>query len=220
MIKTQSKQGYEIRGVECQEQDDRYILTWKYQKGTHFLIFLSAAEKKLNPEDEWKEMSEQNFQAFMESGEYRTDRFLMLLVEEPGISSAGKKYDLLKSDADSYLPGKIRIFSCTEDVDRLSVYRSLEELSSLYLPVWVKIHTSYRKICFTRRKKCYFQVDPFREYKEGMVCYRVREDGGIFPLTQQCLGKKLLVVMPRNLMLKVFISEEYAKCYRIHEVAL
>lgn len=218
MIKLQNRQGFEIKEVKCQEQEDRYVLTWKYQKGSHFLIVLSDARRNLNPESEWKGISEQNFQALVENGEYRTDNFLMLLIEEVGLSSAGKKYELMKSDAVKYLPGKVQVFACTLDVDKLNVYRSAEKESIIYLKIAVNAVVSYKKIWFTRKKRCTFHVDYIEDYEEGMVCYRIMEDAGIFPLTELALGRTLLVVMLRPYSLNLFISEKYKNWYELNEV--
>lgn len=212
-----SKAQYEMKDLQCQRETAHVSLMWRYQKGSHFLIFLSNGREGFVPDNDVMKRIEEGWEELLEAGERNFGVFHVFLVKEQAFSLEGKKFEIENRIINRFLPAKIQVLPCEESGGDMNVYEVSEENSCVYVPVHIGIHLRYKKIWFSRKKRCIFRVETMEGYEEGMLGYHVTENSPRFPLTMQCMGKKLEVVMPREALLEVAITPEYAALYEIEE---
>lgn len=214
----QAKANYEIRGVTVRKDSNGYLLRWSYQKGNGFLIIVSSGreDRELGKDmisdirDRWPE--------FMETLEYRFRGFKAFYVRESIFASQEKQFVLKKSDVEAFLPAKIQVFSCEQEGETVCVYKGREQENVLYIPLSIIVRTAYQKIWFSSKKRCIFQISPVKDYQDGMLLYHVGSPSPEFPLTGQCMGKAMMVILQRNTFLGWTIAEKYKRLYEVEEI--
>lgn len=209
------KINYEIKELLLQEEMDRYVLSWSYQKGNCFLIILSSGKENRNSVKDMISEMDAHCQELLEGQECSFGSFKAYFIREPIFASQDKRFWLKKSELEPYFPAKLQVFSCEQEKKTIFVYKSKEEDNISYIPLTVKASLRYKKIWFSRKKRCLLRVNAMKDYQDGMLLYRVGDQSPSFPLTIQCLGREMEVTMLRNDFLELEVMEKYNKLYEV-----
>jgi len=212
-----SKANYEVQDLSFQKISDSYILKWNYQKGNGFLIFISSGNKELELGKDvvselngcWKEL--------LENQEFHSRNFHVFWIKESIFASQEKRFIIKKSQIEPFLPAKVQVFACEIDEKEEIIYKGKDKENTLYIPLPVRVSIGYKRIWFTRNKRCVFYVRSIKNYKNGMIQYYISGQNQGFPLTSQCLGREMTVILRRNLSLEIAVSEAYEHLYEVEK---
>lgn len=211
------KSNYDITALSFSCEQDNYAIKWSYQKGNSFLVVISSGLEnwELNKEniaeitDHWQEIVDET--------EYVFRNFKVFFIKEPIFASQDKRFLLRKKDIDSYVPARISIFTCNEEAENSLIYKNKGNDGVLYIPAYVWVSLKYKNIWFTRKKRCFMKVNSLTGYQDGMVFYQIDNQAPDIPLTSKCLGREMIVTLPRQSFLKVEITEKYKLLYEVKQ---
>lgn len=210
-----ARAGYEIRDLNLREEHDSYVLSWNYQKGNCFLVIVSSGKESLELGKETANELDACWQELLQEESCSLNGFMVFLVYEQFFAVQDKRFLLKKRDVGTYMPARVQVLSC-ELSDKISyVYKGRESGAILYIPVSVWVSYKYKKIWFTKNKRCIFSVDPIKDYQDGMLQYCIVDQNVFIPLTKNCIGRDMVVTMSRASSMRVEITKEYEWLYEV-----
>ena len=135
----------------------------------------------------------------------------------------GKSVAIPVSELDKNVPYGICVFACRleeedEEKERLHVYPSDAQENTWFLPVKVKAQIRYRKRLFSSEKYGILYVPRIADYRDGAVCCRVDGAASLLPLPQACLGRELVITMPKRAKLCLSVREADRKYFEGNHV--
>lgn len=212
-----SKTNYVIRNLTVRRDGDEYELRWTYQKGDGFLIVLSPASEEQNSLRDILSGIKDCWQELTENREYHFRDIIVFYIPESIFASQEKTFTLRRSDVQNLLPAKVSIFSCEQKNEDVYIYKEKDDDNLCYLPAPIVVSSTYKKIWFSRMKRCVFIVRPVKNYHDGLLLYQVSPQSTEFPLTGQCLGREMNVILQRDVFLRWKIAEKYRRLYEVEE---
>lgn len=209
-----AKASYNIEELIYRKKSGNYVLNWNYQKGNCFLLILSSGKMDRGFGKDVAAEINGHGEELLEQQEYQFHGFKAFLVKESVFASQDRSFLIKKSEMEEYLPAKIQVFSCEQSGKNLDIYKNRKE-EALYIPLAINVELKYKKIWFSRKKRCLIKIQRLPDYQDGLLVYRLGGQLTDFPLTNGCLGKEMTVTMFRNMSLELRVSEKYSNLYEV-----
>ncbi len=224
MVLEGRQKDYEIRELSCSREAGALRLRWRYKKATDFLIFVydSRQAEEFSLETALEELVDT---AVMDAPKKlwspgRAVSWKLMHKTKAEFVRDGKSVAIPVSELDKNVPYGICVFACRleeedEETERLHVYPSDAQENTWFLPVKVKAQIRYRKRLFSGEKYGILYVPRIADYRDGAVCCRVDGAASLLPLPQACLGRELVITMPKRAKLCLSVREADRKYFAV-----
>ncbi|MBO5281745.1 MAG: hypothetical protein J6B43_01250 [Lachnospiraceae bacterium] len=200
-------------------------LSWKYKGGSHFLIFLYDARRSFKLQQIIEEIEKQGHSdrdiVRLPGGSLHISgdgSMKVYVCREPEFAMKGQCYTLQGHEIKRGIPYGIRIFAAQYDRERemLHIYCPKEEEDNVqYIPVRIEPEIRYRPVLLSRDRICLLQIPYMQDYIEGALEYYVSGVRCGYPLSRECLGREIQIVIPRDAAVTVRVADSCKKYYRI-----
>lgn len=207
-----------------QYKESMYIrLHWRFRNATDFLIYIYDSRSAFDLENAVQKIKAMG----------RTDLDIVngaeeaMLLEPDGSLKAvhvkkedfmrsGKKFRLPVAGMKQDIPYGISVFACEFDQEEelLHIYRTDMRQNTCFRPVEIKTDIKCKHEWFAKYDCCTICLPRLEEYQDGAILYHVDGINSDFPLPKSCLGKKLVVAVPKGAQVSIRIREEYQKYYK------
>jgi hypothetical protein len=226
MIKTKDwTSEYKITDPVVKHTSASTELSWKFQAGSHFLIFAFERNKGFSFEEIIKDVKD----AKVSVEQLTTHQTIPVYVSEK------LEVQVYCCDEGAYIKNKKKfnisggrrsgvtqahgfaIFACELIGDDLVIYKKPKDGKDEnigYVPVKVRSDVRYKKHFLRRTKTCIIRVDHIDHYDDGAVCYKVEGVRGEFPLPATCIGKNIYLEVDKDQEVQVMISQDFNKYYK------
>lgn len=219
------KEEYQIREFKVRSQNAQTVLSWKFKKASHFLIFmydcryefnLEVAIKLLEKEDisDYKIVNSRSKDQIYDKG---NGKFKLFCLREKEFLQGNKSFVIPSQELKKGIPYEICIYPCcySSAMEELTVFSPKEKRENVqYIPVVIQPEIRYEKKLFTKQVTCILVLPRLEDYKDGAIMYHIEGVRTDFPLSAECLGKELFISVPNKDALTVRIREEYKNYYR------
>ena len=214
---------HQIKQLEKFKNEIGIGLKWKYKDASHFMIIIFDARKGLDMEYVVEDMDKKSITP---ENLIKTNPRMPFYSNDDGIMKAFVigEAEFLNKERNAIIPSNffkkgvpygIAIFACEYDKEyrELSLYLPCEEENQVYMPVKVQSEVTYKKCLIGKTKQCILHVQRLDGYKEGAITYHVDGVTGDFPLSSGCLGKDIVITVPKEADVTVRIADEDKKYY-------
>ncbi|MDE7313259.1 MAG: hypothetical protein K2N87_16835 [Eubacterium sp.] len=229
MIIENRQQDYEIRELSCSREAGMIRLRWRYKKATDFLVFLydSRQTAEFCLEEALEELAaegeEADEAAVLDSAKklYTPGKgvpWMLLHRTKEDFVRDGRSLALPVSELSRHVPYGISVFACCLKTDQdteamytkrnvLHVYPSSLPENTCFVPVRARAQIRYRKRLFSREKYGLLSLPRIADYRDGAVLYHVEGAAFDVPLPQACLGRELVITLPRQAKVSLRVRE-------------
>lgn len=221
MIIEERQQDYEIRELSCSREAGMIRLHWRYKKATDFLVFVydSRQMTEFCLEEALEELAAKSEAGVDDADVIDSARKLytpgkevpwkLLHRTKAEFVRDGKSLAIPVSELSKNVPYGISVFACclkprqdTGDMhpqrNALHVYPSDLQENTCFVPVRARAQIRYRRRLFSREKYGLLYVPRIADYRDGAVLYHVEGTDFDVPLPQACLGRELVIALPRQ----------------------
>lgn len=218
------REEYQIREFLVKKQNNRTMLSWRFKKGSHFLIFMYDSRYEFQLDAAVSLLEDTgitdreivNNRSVNQLYNKENGKFKVFCLREKEFVQNGKIYTVPAAEERKGIPYEIRLFVCNYDVDEeeLYIYKPEKKENLQYIPVVVKPEIRYEKKLFSRQATCVLKLPRLEDYKDGAMMYHIDGVSGDFPLPASCLGRELYIQVPEIDSVTVRIRDEFKKFYR------
>lgn len=223
MITEKADQNYQIRELEYKKKMGMVTFSWRFKEATGFLVFIydSRQDFNLTTVQEIAEKAGFSGQDIINSAKElipleKDGTLKMLYIGRCEFLNNNRRLQLPANEFKKNIPYGISVYACryAEDIKKIYIYQTVLENNTCFIPVLINPDIQYKKIPFSKDKLCILQIPVIDGYKDGAVMYHVNGIVPDFPLAQQCLGRKLVITIPRQSEVSIRINEQYKKYYK------
>lgn len=215
-------QDYEIRELTCRKEAGSIRLRWRYRKAEEFLIFLYDSRRLKEPDletvcGELAAVGAEDVELLGSGKKMRTvgkDRGWQLLhMDKAEFLRAGRCCCLSAHELDKEVPYGICVFACSFDPEKqeLHLYPSDMQENTCFLPVKVRAEIRYRTRLFSKEKYCILRLPQIADYADGAIQYRADDSAFDIPLPHTCLGRELIISLPKQSRISLRVREAEKK---------
>lgn len=217
---------YQVLDYSINRSSGKINLKWNYKHGRYFLIFLYDARNSLNLEKIMQELEQKQLddRTLIERNSapiYTTSNGTekIFLCRESEYVQNNQTYCLPVKELKNGVPYAISIYITEYDRDTGVLYLypvKDSEINTQFIPVKVNPNISYKNKLFSSTKMCTLNVPHMYDYPDGALEYYVTGVGVKveYPIPAECLGKELLVLIPKDSEVVVRAADKYKKYYR------
>lgn len=224
MIVEKEHPDYQIRNLTCKKEAGSYRLGWKFKEATDFLVFFYDCSQQYDMQQVPKQLqaaglSDQQIidssQKMLSAGSAAEGWKLAHLTKTDFVREA-RSFLVPVRELEKDVPYGICVYACRFDKDTqvIHLYPMNTEENICFLPVKIKPEIRYKRKFFSKDRYCILRLPHIRDYRDGAVLYHV--DGASFdvPLPQACMGKELVIVVPKQAKVSIRIREADKKYYK------
>lgn len=215
----QQNADYQIRELACSKEAGRIRLRWRYKQTSDFLVFFYDSRKEFDLKLACARLAAEGYSDPELAEQPKrllsvdTDSCLKFAyIKHAEFQRDGRCFsfpaNMLKKD----LPYGICVFACVYDT-QLHIFPAGTQHNVCYLPVRIKAEIRYKTKLFSKDKYCMLRLPYLEDYQDGCIRYYVEGVTSDFPLPQSCLGRELVIVIPRRAKVRIRVQEEYKKYY-------
>ena len=227
MIIKEFNKDYQILEYSINRTSGKINLKWNYKQGKYFLIFLYDARNTLNLEKilqelEEKELDDRTLVERNSAPIYTTNsgNVKMFLCRELEYVQNNQTYSLPTKELRNGVPYALSVYIAEFDKNMGILYFypvKDTESNTQFIPVKVNPVISYKNKMFQGTKICTLNVPAMYDYPDGALEYYVTGVGANveYPIPAACLGKEMLVLIPRDSEVMVRVADKYKKYYRV-----
>lgn len=230
MVVESGQQDYEIRELSCSREAGVIRLRWRFKKATDFFIFVydSRQTEAFHLEEALKELAagcteEADDTAVIDCAKKlyapgKDSSWKMMHRTKAEFMRDGRSLAIPANELAKNVPYGISVFACCfkarEDngtgvpqKNVLHVYLSALGENTCFVPVRVRAQLRYKTRLFSREKYGLLYLPRIADYRDGAVLYHV--DGADFdvPLPQSCLGRELVIALPKQAQASLHVRE-------------
>ena len=205
---------YCINSLKCEKKADKYQVSWKYRQAEYFLIVISNFLSDFSLEMELNFLKEHESSLINKKLIEDRDNIVILAHAQEFIAN-NRVYNIDRKLVNKKIPYKIQVFPCKMIENTLVVYRVDEKENSSFIPVIINTKIKYHNIMLSNKKKCVIHFPFIDEYQDGTFYYKTSDSKSKFPITEAFLGKDMIVFLPIQECISIYISDKYKKCYQI-----
>lgn len=223
MIIENSRKEYQIRELTVKKESGAICLNWRFKEGSHFLICLYDSRKELKLETIFAELEEngQSDDTIVHSTQKQiyakgNGSLKVFCLREKEFVQNNKSFVLPAGELKKGIPYSIAVYVCNYDANEeiLHVYEAQKDENICFFPVTITADITYRKKLFSKQKQCILRLPRLEDYKDGAIMYHVQGISEDFPLPAACLGKGMIIMIPKGAEVSIHIRDEYKKYYR------
>lgn len=202
-------------------------LKWNYKQGKYFLVFLYDARNMLHLEHIIRELEEKELddRLLMERNAvpfYTTGSEVekIFLCRETEYIQNNQTYSIAAKELKSGVPYAVSVFIADYDKTsgEIGIYPvKAFEMNTQFIPVKINPMISYKNKFLSADRICVLKLSPMQDYQDGALEYYVTGVGGKaeYPIPASCLGKELLIQIPKDSEVVVRASDKYKNYYRV-----
>lgn len=223
MIIKKADQNYQIRELEYKKKMGMVTFSWRFMEETDFLVFIYDSRQEFNLTAAKEIVEEAGFrdQDIINNTKklvtLRKNRNLkMLHIGRREFINNNRRLQFPVNEFKKNIPYGISVYACKyiEDGKKVYIYQAVLEDNTCFFPVLISADIKYKKMPFSKDKLCILQLPVIDGYKDGAIMYHVSGIVPDFPLPQQCLGRELVITIPRQSEVSIRIQEKYKKYYK------
>lgn len=223
MIVESADQNYQIRELEQRKRQGIVTFSWKFREATDFLVFIydSSLEFDLATAIEIIEEAGIEDQDIISSTKkvipLKNDGTLkMLHIGRREFLKNNRCLQLPMNEFKKDIPYGTSVYACryAENLKGFYVYKANLENNTCFLPILIDANIQYKERPLSKDKLCILKLPVIDKYRDGAIMYHVDGVELDFPLSQQCLGKELTIIIPKHSKVSIRIQEKYKKYYK------
>lgn len=223
MIAGKTDPNYQIRELEYKKKMGMVTFSWRFKEATDFLVFIYDSRQDFNLTTVKEIIENAGFkdQDIINSTKkiipLKKDGTLkMLHIGRREFLDNNRRLQFPVNEFKKNIPYGISVYACkyVEEGKKLYIYQTVLEDNTCFIPVLINADIQYKKMPFSKDKLCILQVPVIDGYKDGAIMYHVSGIVPDFPLSQQCLGRELIITIPRQSEVSIHIKEKYKKYYK------
>lgn len=221
MIIEQMTRDHIVRELTYSREAGTIRLRWRYKEASDFLVFLYDGRQKFDLEAVCAELSDAGYDDAQLTGQ--TKRFQpagndaccrLAYIRKAEFQREGRSFSFPASELKKDRPYGMSVYACVPD-DGLRVFPTGLQHNTCYFPVKIKADIRYRTRLFSKEKYCVLRLPQMEDYADGLIRYHVEGASCDIPLPQSCLGRELIIRIPRKSRVSIRIQEAYKKYYSI-----
>lgn len=214
----------QIRNLTCQKEAGCYRFRWKFKEAAEFLIFFYDCRLEFDLQEAPKRMLAAGLTDRQVIGSAKKmlavgnawENFKIVHITKTDFTREAKSFLLPVQELQKDMPYGICVHACRFDrnTEQIHLYPTYTEENSCFLPVKIKPEIRYQKKLFSKDRYCILRLPRIADYRDGAICYHVDGASADVPLPQSCMGKELVIVVPKQAKVSVKIREEDKKYYK------
>lgn len=217
---------YYIRGFTYKKETGSIHLHWRYKEADGFLIFFYDSRKEFDLCAACEEINSAGIldAEIVEQSKkplpVGADAFWKLAhINKSEYIRNGRSFRLSAQELKKDIPYGICAFACTYDEKRgeLHIYEADARENTCFLPVKIKAEMRYKTKFFSKEKYCILRLPKIADYKDGAILYHVDGAASDFPLPQSCMGRELVIAVPKHAQVSIRVREEDKKYYSMSD---
>lgn len=215
---------YQITDYSLKLGKGEATLKWNYAAGTYFFVFLYDARKNLDLNEVVQELQEMGYEdktLLQKQGNrlYTTQdgRVKVFLYREKEFIQNHLSCSILNGERKHGVPYGIRVLvgEYDKEGEEFSLYLGQDMENTRFIPVKVIPEIRYLPKHFSKEKYCLLQIPWIQDYMDGALEYLVDGVQAAYPIPCGCLGKEMVILIPRRAFVRVGVGERYRMYYRV-----
>lgn len=224
MIIENEQPDYQIRNLTYRREAGCYRISWKFKEAADFLVFFYDCRQEFQIYDVPRQMQAAGLKEVQVINSTKKmlpagnawENFKVAHISKSDFVRDAKSFLLPVQELQKDMPYGICVCACRFDrkTEEIHLYPMHTEENRCYLPVKIRPEIRYKRKLFSKDRCCILRLPYIREYQDGAVCYHVDGASSDVPLPQACLGKELVIVVPKQANVSIKIREEDKKYYK------
>lgn len=215
---------YQIRNLTCKKEAGCYRLSWRYKEASDFLVFFYDSRRAFKIWDVPKQMQAAGLKDAQLAASAKKlqaagngwESFQAAYLSKNDFVRDAKSFLLPVSELPKDMPYGICVYACKSDRDtgQIRLYPMDTEENTCFLPVKIKPEIRYQRKLFSKSRYCILRLPRIADYRDGALLYHVDGASADVPLPQSCMGKELVIAVPKLANVSIKIREEDKKYYK------
>lgn len=207
--------GHLIQNLNRSTAAMEYVLAWKFQNAGYFLIVVAEGIEEITLEDDIFPVLEVRGEELVSSKYLEAGELKLYFIKEQEFLLNKNRYSISRQKLKSQTPYQVAVYTCELQENSLEVYEPEGKENRSAIPVVIPGKIRYKTPLFSRQTICYLTMGRIPGYVNGLVGYKPSCGRCTFPLSEACLGRDVVITLPKGESLTAVISEKYRQFYTI-----
>lgn len=192
-----------------------YSFGWKFQNASHFLIAIMAGMGELELDEDIIPVLEAQGDELVHSKSVEERGLQLHLLEEKKFRLNRNRYAVSRQKLKPQTPYQVAVYACEMTEDCLKIYESRGKENRNSIQVVLIGRVKYKNPLFSRQTVCRLTVPKIPDYTDGMIVYKPSCSRCVFPMSESCLGRDVVVTLPKGETVSLLVSENCRQFYTI-----